>query len=315
MAQRFNTSLSSQQEWSWLLAIWLFLGGSGSGLFLLFMIFDLPLAFAGISLGLVMCGGVVLLAELGNPLRVWRTVARPGTSWLSRGVLFVLIFLVTAVLSVGPEFAAFSWLPVERGGAVSGISGWIAGLSALMIILYPGFFFSSNRAIPFWNTPFIPVIFIGYSALGASGIVLVASGFMQGAAERMEALAVALIVINFVMVAAYLMAMNRAGGAARESVRLLGRATLGRTMWIGVLLIGMILPLASIMWFGSATGMAGAGILIGCLLFRYCVLKVGVYVPTALVADDYDFSKLNRNSTDLEREYTGMAAHSARGPS
>ena len=42
MAQGFNTELKCQQEWGWLLTIWLFLGGSGSGLFLLFAIFDLP---------------------------------------------------------------------------------------------------------------------------------------------------------------------------------------------------------------------------------------------------------------------------------
>lgn len=313
MAQRFNMSLRSQQEWSWLLAIWLFLGGSGAGLFLLFQIFALPPAFAGISLALVMAGGVVLLSELGNPQRVWRTVSRPGTSWLSRGVLFVLLFIVTGFLSVAPEFAAFSSLPWDRTGTAGRVLGWIASLGALMIILYPGFFFSSNRAIPFWNTPFIPVIFIAYAALGAAGIVLALSEFLPGGMERMADLAGALIVLNMLMVAVYLMVMRRAGGAAGESVRLLGQAALGRTMWIGVVLVGMVLPLAAIIWFGAALTTAGACILTGCLLFRYCVLKAGVYVPPALVTADYDFSKLNRNNADLKREYTAMAAHGARG--
>lgn len=213
------------------------------------------------------------------------------------GVLFVLLFIITGFLSI----------------VASEVFGWIAALCALMIILYPGFFLSTNRAIPFWNTPFLPVIFIGYAALGASGIVLLTSGFLQGAVERVETLAVALIVINFVMVAAYLMAMNRAGGAAKESVRLFSHAIQSRTMWIGVVLVGMVLPLA-IIWFGPATGLAGAGILVGCFLFRYCVLKAGVYVPAALIMADYDFSKLNRNNADLEREYTGMAVHSTRDP-
>ncbi len=256
---------------------------------------------------------MVLLSELGNSLRVWRTISRPNTSWLSRGVVFVLIFLVTGVLSVGPEFAALSWLPVARGGAASGALGWIAALSALMIVLYPGFFFSSYRAIPFWNTPLLPVIFITYAALGASGIVLMTSGMVQGGVQGMETLALSLIVINLVLVAAYLMVMDRAGGAAKESVRLLSQADLGGSMWVGVVLVGMVLPLAAIIWFGAATGLAGVSILIGCLLFRYCVLKAGVYVPIALVENDYDFSKLNRNSADLEREYSGMAVQSARG--
>ena len=53
--------------------------------------------------------------------------------------------------------------------------------------------------------------------------------------------------------------------------------------------------------------------LAGAVLFRYCVLKVGVYVPPALVQAGMDFSRLNRTGTDLEREYAGMAAHRAGG--
>jgi formate-dependent nitrite reductase membrane component NrfD len=310
MAQRFDTSLNCQQEWSWLLAIWLFLGGSGSGLFLLFKIFGLPLVFAGISLGLVAAGGLVLLSELGNPLRVWRTVSRTSTSWLSRGVVFVLVFLVTGFLSVGPEFAAFSWLPVEPGGAISGALGWVAGLCALMIILYPGFFLSSNRAIPFWNTPFVPVLFFGFALLGGSGLVLLFSSLMKTGLSSIITLAAVLIVVDLVLVAVYLLAMGRSNAAARESVRLLSRFSLGWAFWIGVIAVGMVIPLIVTLSLPSGAPVAGAAILLGGLLFRYCVLKAGVFVPPALVAGGQDFSKLNRNSTDLEREYAAMAANS-----
>ena len=51
--------------------------------------------------------------------------------------------------------------------------------------------------------------------------------------------------------------------------------------------------------------------LVGCLLFRYCVLKAGVFVAPALAVEEYDFSRLNRNSATLEREYAGMAGHGA----
>ncbi len=308
MAQGFNTSLNCQQEWSWLLAIWLFLGGSGSGLFVLFKILGLAPVFAGISLGLVAVGGLVLLLELGNPLRVWRTVSRPGTSWLSRGVVFVLIFLVTGFLSVAPEFAPFSWLPVARGGAVSGSLEWVAGLCALMIILYPGFFLSSNRAIPFWNTPFVPVLFVGFALLGGSGLVLLFSALLKTGSSSILTLAAVLIVINLILILVYLLVMGRSNAAARESVRLLKGAPLGWAFWIGVIAVGMVLPLIVALSLQPAAPAAGAAILLGGLLFRYCVLKAGVFVPPALVAGGQDFSRLNRNSADLEREYAAMAA-------
>ena len=87
MSNAFNMELRAQQEWSWLLAIWLFLGGTGSGLFLVFLAFGLPPFYGAVALALIVVGGVVLLLELGNPLRAWRGIFRAGTSWLSRGVL------------------------------------------------------------------------------------------------------------------------------------------------------------------------------------------------------------------------------------
>ena len=313
MEQGFNMELKRQQEWSWLLAIWLFLGGSGSGLFLLFEIFDLPPFFALISLSSVLLGGVVLLSELGNPLRAWRAICRPSTSWLSRGVLFVSFFILSGFLAVAPEFAAFSWLPWNGGSALGGVLGWIAGLSALMITLYPGFFLSANRAIPFWNTPILPVVFFTYAVMGASGIVLLAAPFLKDGVGQIVSLAAVPIVVNLFMVSVYLLTMNRSGGAAKESVRLLNRAPLGWTFWIGVMGVGMILPLPVILWFHPALVLAGAGILIGGLLFRYSVLKAGVYVPSALIAGGVDLSRLNRTGDDLEREYAGMAGHGADG--
>lgn len=313
MAQGFNMELKRQQEWGWLLTIWLFLGGSGSGLFLLFGIFDLPLFLALISLGSVLLGGAVLLSELGNPLRAWRGFFRVRTSWLSRGVLFVACFLLFGFLAIAPEFAAFAWLPWSGGSVLGRILGWIAGLSALMITLYPGFFLAANRAIPFWNTPILPVIFFTYAVMGASGIVLLASPFLKDGVGQIVSLTAVPIVVNLVMVSVYLLAMGRSGAAAKESVRLLNRAPLGWTFWIGVMGVGLILPLPVILWFPSAVVLAGAGILIGGLLFRYCVLKAGVYVPSALIAGGVDLSRLNRTSDDLEREYAGMAGHGANG--
>ncbi len=312
MSNAFNTQLRAQQEWSWLLAIWLFLGGTGSGLFLLFLILGLPPYFAALSLGFVLSGGIILLLELGSPLRAWRTVFRPGTSWLSRGVFFVFFFIISCSLAIGPAFELFSWLPLSANGLVVKLLGWVAGLCALMIILYPAFFFhSTSLAIPFWNTPLLPLLFVSYAVLGGDGIVLLLSSSTKSILPRAELLAIVLIVINAIMISIYLLVMDRSGGSAKESVRRLNRAPLSWIFWIGVVGVGMLLPLLAILFIPSAVDTAGVCILIGGLLFRYCVLKAGVYVPFALVVGGPDWSKLNRTSTDFEREYAGMAAQSA----
>ncbi len=299
MVQKFNAELSSQREWSWLLAIWLFMGGSGSGLFLLYLLLDLPRDFGLLALATVLLGGTVLLAELGNPLRVWRTIFRPSTSWLSRGVLFVSLFLFTGTLSV----------LINTDGAMATGLEWIAGLCALMITLYPGFFLSANRAVPFWNTPLLPVLFFGYTLLGGSGLVLLFSPLLKIELPQIMTLVAFFVVVNLILILAYLLFMGRSEDApARESVRLLNGSSLGWAFWVGVIALGMIFPLIVVVSLQAAATAAGAAILLGGLLFRFCVLKAGVFVPPALIIEGQDFSKLNRNTADLEREYSGLAA-------
>jgi len=153
--------------------------------------------------------------------------------------------------------------------------------------------------------------------MGASAMILLGSVFLE-AKERqglrpLDTLAAALIVATFILVVIYLLAMHRAGGPARESVRLLNAPPLSWIFRLGVVLVGMVLPLLLVLWVPSALVLAGACMLAGSLLFRYCVLKVGVYVPPALVQEGMDFSRLNRSGTDLQREYAGMAAQRAGG--
>jgi formate-dependent nitrite reductase membrane component NrfD len=311
MVQGFNAELKCQQEWGWMLSIWLFLSGSGCGLFVLFKVLDLPLFFALLGLGSIVLGGAVLLLELGSPLRAWRGMSRIRTSWLSRGVVFVCFFVLTGFLSVAPAWV--SWLPWESASLTGGALGWIAALCALMIVLYPGFFLAQNRSIPFWNTAWLPVVLVCYAATGASAMILLGSAFLPNGLRPYDSLAAVLIGVNAILVGVYLLAMHRAGGPARESVRLLNAPPLSWSFRFGVILVGMLLPLLLVLWVPSAVVLAGGCMLAGSLLFRYCVLKVGVYVPPALVQEGMDFSRLNRTGTDLEREYAGMAAQRAGG--
>ncbi|MFQ5849932.1 MAG: DmsC/YnfH family molybdoenzyme membrane anchor subunit [Candidatus Binatia bacterium] len=276
--------LRNQEEWSWLVATDLFLGGLGGGLFVIFQIFDLSHLVAVLSLGLVVLGGLVLLVELGHPLRAWRAVCRPLTSWISRGVIFVVLFLISGLLYIAPSFDSFSWLPWTSNTLTGKIFWVISGICALLVTLYPGFVLSASPSIPFWNSPILPVLFFFQSIMGATGIVLLISPFgpFERGVQGINPLAVLLIIANLVMIAVYLLTLKRSGLAAGETARLLNHGPIGWTFRIGVLLVGMILPLLVVVWIPSAVVLAGAFILIGGLLFRYCVLKAGVYVPFPL---------------------------------
>jgi formate-dependent nitrite reductase membrane component NrfD len=284
MAHEFKAELRSQEEWSWLVAIDLFLSGLGGGLFLLFATLDLPLFMALLSLALVMVGGLVLLAELGHPLRAWRAISRPSTSWISRGVIAISLFVVTGALAIAPGLDLFSWLPWTQSTAFGKILVLIAGAAAFFITLYPGFVLSASPSIPFWNSPLLPVLFSAHSLLGASGVVLLFSPFgpWVSVPARIESFAIWLIAANVILVAIYLITNRASAEAAREAVRRLTQGVVGWTFKIGVVLAGMLVPLLVMAYVPSGAVVAGALILIGGLLFRYCFLKAGVYVPFPL---------------------------------
>jgi formate-dependent nitrite reductase membrane component NrfD len=284
MAHEFNMELNGQEEWSWLVAIDLFLGGSGGGLFLLYLLFDLPRFAAIFALVLVILGAIVLLSELGHPLRAWRAIVRLNSSWISRGVLFVTVFIVAGFLSIAPSFSAFSWLPWSPVGLGGKTLGAIAGISAFLVILYPGFVLCASPAIPFWNSPLLPVLFFAQSLLAASGIALLFSplGLYEPSLQALSSLSGLLIITNLILVAIHLLTLRHSGLPGRESVRLLNHGVLGWAFGVGVVLLGMIMPLAIGLWIPSLVVLAGAFILIGTLLYRYCILKAGVYVPFPL---------------------------------
>ncbi len=314
MIEKFTTAQSSQREWAWLLALYLFLGSLGGCLFLLFRILDLPLAFAIVSIGLVLLGVVTLLLKLGTPQRAWRAISRPATSWISRGVLFVTCFFIFACLSIAPSIAALSWLPWNEATALGRVLGWGAALFALLTMIYPGFVVSNSRAIPFWQSPLLPLLFFTYAMLAATGVVLIGAAAAPASLARVTQWAEGLIVVNAVLSAVYLFAMSRAVRSASESARRLNRGSLGALYWIGVVGVGLVAPLAILLWMGSATPLAGICIQVGALLFRYCVLAAGVYyVPAALAPAKVDFSTLTRTSADFAREYASMTANRAGG--
>jgi protein NrfD len=283
MVHEFNTELTVQEEWGWLLALDLFFAGMGAALFLLFLMFDLPPFVALLSLGFVALGAVVLLAELGHPLRAWRALCKPFSSWISRGVICVTLFVVFGALYSASGFDSLAWLAPQSEAARRAI-GTVAAIAALFVILYPGFVLAASPSIPFWNSPLLPVFFLTHSLMVASGLLflLASSGLISGNLQAMRFLGEVLIIVNLALGIMYLGVSRSSGLAHRESVRRLNAGLLGLLFQGGAILVGMIIPLLMVLWLPSVLELAGLFILIGGLLFRYCVLKAGVYVPFPL---------------------------------
>src|SRR3972149_2105239 len=161
-----------QHEWVDRRGIFLWIafytGGLGGGLYLVSLLFNsLWGMFISWIIVAVIKGGAHLIF-LGRPWRAWRIVFRPNSSWLSRGIIFVLGFVVFSAA----QMALTYWAP---GTALEIVFKVLAGLAALAVAGYTGFVLNTIKAVPFWNSTLLPVLFVLYGIMGGFGMAVLIS--------------------------------------------------------------------------------------------------------------------------------------------
>ena len=167
---------------------------------------------------LLAIGPVMILAliaslfHLGSPLNAFRAVANLDTSWLSREILFGVLFTV-----VGGLFAIMQWRKI---GSVTlrTVIAWIATIVGLVFV------YSMSRVymlstVPTWNTWFTPISFftttflLGALAIGAAYVaayaylqrkepedIEVQSGLLRNALQWIAVASVVLLGVEFVII-------------------------------------------------------------------------------------------------------------------
>ncbi len=279
----FSRKFRSQTQWNWQVALDLFSGGLGGGLFLI-SVWTGSLTGAWVAVGLVLFAALVLMSHLHRPMHFWRAFRGVSTSWISRGALFVTLFFIFAVLALLPGVGGAvqtSWADTHVAGKALLV---LAGITAALVVIYPGFVLTSSPSIPFWHTPLLPVLFVTYSLGGAMLLLFLLGGVPLAAThDLMASVALPLAALNAVLLAFYLEVMRRSTAAARESVRRLTKGHLSGLFYGGVVGLGLVLPLL-LLAAATATGMPAAWVqvaavatLIGGYLFRYSLLRAGIY--------------------------------------
>lgn len=114
---------------------------------------------------------IASLLHLGNPLNAFRAVSNLGTSWLSREILFGVLFTI-----VGAAYALMQWRKIGTL-MVRNIVAWTAALIGLILV-----FSMSNVYMlptqPSWNTLATPITFFTTTLLLGSlamGVAFVAN--------------------------------------------------------------------------------------------------------------------------------------------
>ncbi len=278
----FRVGVGLQKAWGLHMATAFFFGEAGAGLYFVSQFFDFVLGMV-VGLALVLfgkAGGHVL--HLGQPLRGWRALAKVRTSWVSRGLAAILVFVVAGSLHVADAMTGM--LPAF----VSQLVAAAALVSCFVIMVYQGFAMSHSSAIALWSGGQMPIASLTYALLNGVLLTLVLGFGEPFLAEQPETVrllqvfAVALMLYGLVTVLSLLHGARHASEAGRESVMLLLRGGFAR--WFVPLVIGLGLVVSALMMLAAPPAfswmLAIAGLeLTGYYAFRVLVFKAGGYDP------------------------------------
>jgi formate-dependent nitrite reductase membrane component NrfD len=256
-----------------------FLSGVGAGGWLIGLVLGIPLLLS-LSLAAIALSGVVHLAFLGHPERAWKMIKRPSSSWISRGLWAIMIFLPTAALYLAGAYGAWS-----TRGAFGIIMLVISVMAMGGIFLYKGFVYAVSRAVALWHSPLLPVSYIAVGVRGGAAAGLVALAFISGPAghpvQTWWVAATCATIFLFLLE----LAMGQHDSTIARSMGLLVRGDLAGLFYVAVVLLGIIAP-AALVISSYATSIGAAGMIIagilslsGDLAYKYCMNTAGTYVP------------------------------------
>jgi formate-dependent nitrite reductase membrane component NrfD len=281
----YDFMVKYQQQKDWIdgrgnfIAFAFFLGGIAGGLFLASAYFD---SLLGIFIAFLLtgCMGVSYMIHLTHPMRFWRMMSKPGTSWIARGFTFIMLFGVFMVITM----ILMQWAPDATAAIIT--FKVLAGIFAFAQSIYTGFAVSYVSAIKIWNSAIVPILFVTCGISGGLAILLAVMMAQDSAQIAMLENVIRVVLIALaVIIGVYLWNTTYSSTAAKDAIKRLIGGSLALLFWIGVFLFGILIPVViSLATIGShaASGVLITAIvseIIGGLALRFAILKAGVYIP------------------------------------
>ncbi len=314
-----------QTTWGWLPAIYLFLGGLGAGAFLTVSILRLAkpgrfkktvtggvwTAVVALAIGLL-----ALVSEVAKPFQamiLFKSFVN-GSSWMAVGawLLFatIIVFALSALFTTDKIADWLGSVVKPLGRARDGINKALAIIGipcALAVAAYTGVLLSAAPAIPLWGSWLLPVLFTvsaldtGVAAVAIFATVLEKDEGVHGVRTALEWAVVCLVVLEAIVLAAFVLTMQGAGSNEAVSVGLLTNGVLSVQFWLLVVVVGLGVPLVAALVQVVVSRRKGGGkiapavpvggatcALVGGFTLRFLVLSAGLHAalisPAALQA-------------------------------
>jgi formate-dependent nitrite reductase membrane component NrfD len=197
------------------------------------------------SFALLVVGGLLLIADLSQPMR-FLNILNPGylnlTSPLAWGALNIVAFGIVSILYI---------VALRKGGDDDSAEGRRAqllalstGLLALGLPIYTGYDLTVHQSRPIWNTPIMPVLFVALAITSGSAVGLLLAGANEAAQKTLRQFMLWSTAAVGVIMISILGTTNYGGSAQELTFVILTTGTMG-LIFVGLgLVAGTAAPVA-----------------------------------------------------------------------
>lgn len=227
---------------------------------------------AYLSFAMLVLGGVLLIADLSQPMR-FLNVLNPAylnfSSPLAWGSLNIVAFGIVSVLYL---------LALKKGDETprTKLLATVAALLALGLPVYTGYDLAVHQSRPIWNTPIMPVLFVALAIASGSAVGSLVTGGNESARKVLHQYLLWSTAAVGVILISILGTTNYGGTASELTFVILTTGTMG-LIFVGLgILAGTAAPVALLLApVGHKQGglmLSALLVLVGSAALRYALL-------------------------------------------
>jgi Fe-S-cluster-containing dehydrogenase component/formate-dependent nitrite reductase membrane component NrfD len=252
--------------WGWEVSAYVWTKAISAGMILVPMLglimgkiqLDSSLWFTSAVLGIVFLTltGIFLIMDLDQPKRFVYVLLRPHWgSWLVKGGYAITVYggLLT-LIGVNRYLDLGSLMPVVMGAT---------GIIAIVVAIYTAFLFAQAKGRDFWQSPTLSIHMLVHSFMAGISMFYLLSLTFSISNEFMAYLKMATIAFIAINLFTMLIELTTTHPTqdAKTVVNMILKGRYKMSFWIGVIVVGNLIPLA-LLFMGGASGLfAAAGVL------------------------------------------------------
>lgn len=258
--------------WGWQVTSYLWTKAIAAGVVLIFMLIwnfmnpetylepKFHIAMSLVSLIFLGLTGILLILDLDQPKRFLYVMLRPQwNSWLVRGA-----YIITAFSGLLTAYLALVWVQQDNFidySIVAVVMNACLAILAVLTGIYTAFLFAQAKGRDAWQSPMLPVQMLTHTAmcgLAVWTLLFPVMGFTNSADQTILARAFIVLIVFHLICEFSHMFLTHATDAAHQAARMTFSGRYKTHYWLGVILVGSLIPLGLLAFAGTGFGIAAA---------------------------------------------------------